>query len=536
MTSNSGHICAVYGGPGILVAPTTSRTVGMSISETTARLAVGHPTQYAARRSAAILAVALGIFGSVAGLLLGIDAGAVLVPFALGLVVAAAIAPFPDADVLLAFLMGGTMPTLPPSDLANVPLALPVVFIGLVRVLPVAWQRMPRRAALILLALWGTLALGMTLSAWPAPSLWLKPAAVVAVAALASILGLAVTTDRERTRRWLTGFGALGALVGATALAFYALQFVVPLHDLVDSMAELQRYVRGESAGEFFATVNNWVIWSPAGGIVRAVSVFVPAPHAVGGYMGLILPFFAAVALSRRAMAGLGQGERRAVAIILVIGYATLLLTLSRASWLAATIAGLAALLVLVFYARVPDWRRRVGWLIAGALVVTAVAAGTVAMSGQRAAGVAERVTNVESDDSASERVESDRVAVEGVVNNPLRGYGLGGWAVGVERPGASYVHNVYLEYARALGLAGLLWAMMIPVLLLSSGIALLKSWTLDGMLGVAFLTTGVFAAVHFMFDDSFLVPQYAWLLLFGVGAAVGLAAQATRPTSAETV
>jgi hypothetical protein len=96
------------------------------------------------------------------------------------------------------------------------------------------------------------------------------------------------------------------------------------------------------------------------------------------------------------------------------------------------------------------------------------------------------------------------------------------------------YVHNLYLEYGRALGISGLAWAVAIPGIFIRTGLIELSRARADRFWGLAFATVGSFAAVHFTFDDSFLVPQYAWLLMWMLGAAIALVAVPRRPATPE--
>ena len=478
------------------------------------------------RRTLSLLLVGFGAGLALIAAVAGAPPAWVMLPFSAALLAAAVILPFPEADYYLAFLVGATLPTMPPTGLPNLPLAIPVLVVALVRVAP-AYRQVPRRAVFLLIGLWAILAVGMLVSSWPGVQFWLRPTALVAVAALASAVGLLVAVDRARMLRWLLGFGAFAGAVAVTALAFYATQFVVSIQPLVSFLASAQGYVRGDAAADFFTGINNWVIWSPAGGIVRAVSLFVPAPHGVGAILGLTMPMLAGLVVVDHNVT---RRHRWLWLTVLALGTATLALTLSRATWLAALVAGGVATVALIAFMRDRPILRRAAMLAGVAVLLCGLSAVTVFAAGQAAAGVGDRLTEADADQSVTDRVRNGQQAIAALATNPWRGYGLGGWSVGEpDRIGAAYVHNLYLEYARALGVSGLLWVVAIPALLVGGGLFVLRRGGADRFLGLGLTTVGAFAAVHFLFDDSLLVPQYAWMLLWTVGAAIAVMMTAPR-------
>ena len=470
----------------------------------------------------AVAAVAFGIVASLAAAALQVQPAFVLTPLSMGLVVAALAVPFPAADYLLCFLLIGTFPLLPTTRLPNAPLAAAIVLIAAVRLGWAERSRLTRRPIILLAGFWALVGVGSLFSAWPAPSLWLRPVAILALAAVASFVGAIVALDRQRLERWCVAAVAAGGLISATAVLFYFSQFAYPFNDAASWLAQSQAYVRGESAGEFFHSVNNWVIWSPAGGLLRAVSIFAPSPHAVGGFAGLTIPVAVAMYISPSA-------SRRIRWFALVTAWLDILalvLTMSRASWLAAAFAGLVGLAVVAWRFRERLALRRAAIVGATGVAVVLLSIGLIAINGPKAAGVGSRVTDVSNDPSVNVRVSSDKSAAGQIFDNPLSGYGIGGWAAPGSLVGASYTHNVYLEYGRAVGVPGLSWAIAIPGLFALGALRSRRRLEIDRAATLVLATAGSFVAVHFLFDDSLLNPQYAFLLFTAAGCAAAFAAR----------
>ena len=490
-------------------------------------------TEVDLRKPLALAAAASGALGSGVLLATGAEPGTVLVPFSVGALVALLVVPFPLADYLLAFSLIATFPLAPPLGLPNIPLALAVVVVALARVWS-AERRLPAPYALATLgSLWVLIGLGVVLSNFPPLGVWLRPAAIVAVAALASLLGLLVWRNPRRRLRWFRGVVVASVFVSASALAVFVLQYALPPVAMAEWMAQLLGYLRGASAAEKFAAQTNWIIWGQPDNTLRAVSPLFPAPNNVGGYIGIIGPLAAYIWLTARA-----QAWRFIAATAVVLMTLTLVLTYSRSSWLAAACAGVAAaaLLLVVSLRHRGDLalppRQTLGRysLIVGSAVLLGVA-GLATTSNDE---TFMRLATPDQDHSVIERVEGDAAALERIRGDVFRGTGLGNWTGLADAELArrdpnrvDYVHNVYLEYANATGIFGLLWAVGVVALPIFGGlrVAFRSQAAQLRLLGIALLTIGVFAGVQFLFDDNLLNPQYAWLLLWVVGGGVALAA-----------
>ena len=56
-----------------------------------------------------------------------------------------------------------------------------------------------------------------------------------------------------------------------------------------------------------------------------------------------------------------------------------------------------------------------------------------------------------------------------------------------------------------------------------------------ERLLGVVVVATSAFAALHFLFDDNLLNPQYAWLLSFMLGGSIAAAWGVAVATTADS-
>lgn len=480
------------------------------------------------------LLVALLVLGATLSLILllaGARPGIVLVPLGLSLVLVLLLAPFPIADYALAVALVATFPLVPPSGLPNLPVSAAVVTIGLIRIY-LAQRVMPgRRTIALIIAGWAFLAIGVAISHWPPLSIWLRPAAILAVGFLATLLGVLVWRDEARRWRWLVGIALGLIIVAGSAFAIFALQYVAPIDAIVDSVISLQAYLRGEAAAAKFDARNNWVI-AGTFDTLRAVSPLFPAPNNVGGFIGVSGPLSAALWI-----AGPTRRARAIGGIAVAIAVATIFVTQSRSTWMAAFAAALF-LGIAIFAMRQrlrhePRWPGVGGLARYGLVVVLAAVVGIVGVVTTANENAGLRVTGLGEDRSISQRIEGDIQAAGELQSNLLRGAGLGNWAALPDVAAQAqdpyrftYIHNVYLQYAVAAGILGAAWVISLLAYLLVGGIvAARRRWAADSaFLGMALGAVGVFAAVQFMFDDNLLNPQYAWLLLWCVGGAVGLA------------
>jgi hypothetical protein len=484
-------------------------------------LATVRPQVRDARTKGALAAIALGAIVALAMGVAGLDV--TLVPLAIGLAVALMLVPFPAADRLLALSLIGTMPLIWSDPLPNVPLAAGVLVIALVRIAPMERRVIHPRAWIVLAAVWSPLVVGVALAHWPPASVWLRPTALLALGAAAAVLGVLVWRDPERRQRWLEGITLGALLVAVSGLVVFSLQFFMPVAAVVDRFADVQGALRGTSAAETFRVQNNWLI--PGEPVtLRAISPLFPSPNNLGAYLGITTPIAFVLSLSHPR-----RGWRLVAVAATALAVSLVVLTFSRSTWLATVVA--CALIVGLI--ALGDRSARPSFGVRGntlKLTLALALVGLVALYIGAAAGSTtmwDRVLNPLGDESVTDRLNTNADALEAIAASPLRGAGLGNWRAAIEhQEDVAYVHNVYLEYSVAVGIFGGLWAVMVVTVPLVAGAALIRGGPRrnERLLGVVILAVFAFAAVHFMFDDNLLNPQYAWLLSFMFGGSVAAA------------
>ena len=459
---------------------------------------------------------------SIAAWLVGVGAGLVMIPTSIALLIGLAMVPFPAADRWFGLAMIATFPLLPPVALPNLPVGAAVLVLAFVRIGRSDRRRPSRRTIITLAVLWGTLAIGVALSHWPAVNVWIRPVFILALGALTSALGAFVWWDPDRRGRWLDGIALGVILVAGSALLVFTLQYVASISSIVDGVAGVLAHVRGETAGAKFDAANNWLIVGD-GVTLRAVSPLFPSPNNLGGYLGLLLPL-----VTVRWLTAKERPWRTVAGTAVALGVATMLMTFSRSTWLALSLAAILGGVIITAFKlwRIQEWpsRRRLGQAIAVLLFAAAIGSIGVLTTGHQAAE--DRITRPLEDLSVTTRLEINGEALAAVGNDPLRGAGIGNWEAALaERNGRSYVHNVYLEYATATGLFGLAWSLLIILVPLACGLAATVAvGAAEGrLLGVGLIVGVAFAAVQFLFDDNLLNPQYAWLHAWIVGGGLGL-------------
>jgi O-antigen ligase len=160
--------------------------------------------------------------------------------------------------------------------------------------------------------------------------------------------------------------------------------------------------------------------------------------------LNLVIPFSAALMVISRAFVG-----RLIAALSLVLGSIAVILTFSRAGFLTLATLGLLGLVSL--------GRRRP----LSAMAAAGVLALTPAFMPQGYMDRLSTITNISADrtGSAQGRWTDLTVALDVVSNNPITGVGLGQNVIALnQRRGETWreIHNVYLQYAVDLGIAGL--------------------------------------------------------------------------------
>ncbi len=484
----------------------------------------------------------LGLAGSAALLLLRAHSGSTMIPFSYGLVAALLCLPFPQADYAFALSVVAPFPLLPAiGSLPNLPVGVAVIAIALARLIWASRRPLIPLAMAVLGCLWIPLLIGVAIARSPAPSVWLRPAAILVVMAMATLLGLAVWSDPDRRGRWVQGLTwVLLASVGSGLIVFL-LQYVMRVAPIVNHLADLLGYLRGDAAGQKFAVANNWLIWSQTV-TLRAVSPLFPSPNNLGGLIGLLAPFAVVEALLA------DKAHRRIVALLtLFLTAIVLVVTYSRSSLAAAGACAVFAVGLAWVASRSGNGqpgpqalnRRR----LAGVVLALAVGFGLGGVGFATAHGPvindpglkpspAARITDALGDPSVTIRISISEHAITQLVAHPLRGNGLGNWAASTDAGARAYVHDVFLEYGAAAGILGFLWVILLVAIPIIGGwLAARRNVPLVGRaMGAAVAAVAVFAAVQFLFDDNLLNPQYAWLLGLVVG--LGTAALSRSPES----
>jgi hypothetical protein len=465
------------------------------------------------------VAVILGVAATLALTLVG--GNATLVPLTIGLAAGLALVPFPMADRLLALSLIGTMPLIWSDPLPNVPLAAAVLVIGLMRVAPVEVPFVHGRTWLILTASWAPLAVGVALADWPPVSVWLRPTALLALGATAAVLGVLVWRDPDRRQRWMEGI-TLGLLITAVSgLVVFSLQFFVPVAAIVDWFADMQVLLRGTPAGETFRDQNNWLI--PGDHVtVRAISPLFPSPNNLGAYVGVATPIAFVLSLSHPSRAW-----RMVALAATILAVAVAVLTLSRSTWLAMAVAGILMVGVIAVADRSSARPLAVGGdALKLGLILAGVALAALAVAAAAGGEMTDRVLQPLADESVTDRLDTNDQALQHIATSPVRGVGLGNWRATIaDQDDVAYIHNVYIEYSASVGVLGGLWAVMVIAVPFVAGIIVVRrSWSRERLLGVIIIAISAFAAIHFMFDDNLLNPQYAWLLFFAQGGGIAAA------------
>lgn len=472
------------------------------------------------RTIGAAVAVILGV--AVTLLLALVRESVTLVPVTIGLAAAFALVPFPMADRLLALSLIGTMPLIWSDPLPNVPLAAAVVVIGLIRIAPVEMRFVRKRTWIILATSWAPLAIGAALAHWPPVSVWLRPTALLALGAAAAVLGVLVWRDPDRRERWLEGITVGLLMTAVSGLVVFSLQFVAPFGVIVEQFADLQEVLRGTSAGETFRDQNNWLI--PGEPVtVRAISPLFPSPNNLGAYLGVATPIAFVLSLSHHRRAW-----RMVALAATAIAVAVAVLTLSRSTWLATGVTGMLIVGVIAVGDRSSTPRFGVrGAALKLGLILAGVALTALAVTAAAGGDVTDRVLRPLADESVTDRIDTNDQALRHIATSPVRGVGLGNWRATIaNQDDVAYIHNVYIEYSASVGVLGGLWAIMVIAVPFIAGVVVVRRSpsSRERLLGVGVLAISAFAAVHFMFDDNLLNPQYAWLLFFAQGGGIAAA------------
>jgi O-antigen ligase len=356
------------------------------------------------------------------------------------------------------------------------------------------WLRGALRSPLLLAfaALLAIATLAAVLSTDPATSLS-RALYLFAFGAFALGLGASIAAQRL-TPTQLAWAVVLGGALSATAILLqFAAQYAFGKVETFEWLRDVQATFAGKRAAEISTT--NWIL--EGGGLLRGIFPFMSPPSA-GQYMMLSLLPAAWLWLRRPART---QDWLAPAALALIV--AAMLATFSRQSWVGA-IAGLAALGLM-----------RRDWRVALPAVAIALAFVVPAPSGGSGSyGLSAGDTSTE---SSSTRIELWRQAFDFIPHHAVIGVGPG--LYGTLNPDpvnqVYYAHNVLLDGAVELGLAGAAALVVLFVL------AIVAGWRRSAALAVAMLVA--YGAAN-MFDDVFYFPRNGFLVAVAFGLVAGAA------------
>jgi len=205
------------------------------------------------------------------------------------------------------------------------------------------------------------------------------------------------------------------------------------------SFEAIRQFTSAENTHFFMVDRGGWttveVLAAPADGFVRVVGYF-NNPNLLGAFLVLVLPFAWAFAATSRL-------PRWVTGVVIAAGAAALVLTFSRAPLLSIVLA-----LILIAALRRP--------LVALLLLPVAAAVVLNPFSlGRLTTGLS--------------RLDSLKLGLEGVVQQPLTGVGPGAFRDFAEQEGAEFwnAHNSFLNVAAEVGIIGGLSLMALVVLAL---------------------------------------------------------------------
>ncbi len=358
-----------------------------------------------------------------------------------------------------------------------------------------------------------------------------KPDLAVATLLLVATVSLIVTTRLDvATNEW--------RVVILEPALFYLLFRTLKLRDsevwaIVDgfvlggvtvAVIGLWQYARGEN------------VITVVGGLERLRSIY-GSPNNVALYLGRIVPFLLAVAL----MGGQHHLRRIVYGLALAPVGLALLLTFSRG----ALFLGLPAVLLVVvilwrYSVRGRLWPWFVGMLAAGGLLIVAAAA---------VPGVAGRLSL--QGVTSFVRIDLWRSSLSMFLDHPFLGVGLDNFLYAYreryildsawEEPSLSHPHNVVLDFATRLGLAGLLVGIWLFAAWALNLYALARVWLRDPVwsewkpLLVALAAAFAQTFAHGLVDQSFFLVDLAFAFFLMLGLTLWLAAAAPVASCAET-
>jgi len=256
----------------------------------------------------------------------------------------------------------------------------------------------------------------------------------------------------------------------------------------------------GQNLGEAVASNPSWLVSSPIGTLLRAISTF-PDPHILAFYLGMSIPIQIVFAYT----------SKKNLWLLPIISFITLLLTFSRGGYVG--LIGVLILGIIAVLKYFPEKRAKIISSIIGILILSFF----IQPIQQRFLSIVDI-----NEGSNKGRLEIWSESLDISLNNPLLGTGLGNY-VTFARPEADYrepiyAHNTYLDIASETGLLGfltwfslLIWGIL-PVLKLP--IKVKKSFNSLELWNLAAAFSILWFSLHSFFETPIFSPRILPLLL----------------------
>jgi O-antigen ligase len=300
-----------------------------------------------------------------------------------------------------------------------------------------------------------------------------------------------------------------GALAGAAIVIQFVAQFGAGKNTVLNWLFDVEAVFAGENAAA--VRKSNWVVEDLD--VVRGVFPFMSPPSA-GGF--LMFSLLAGVWLRQGRKAATGAGSALETALLVLVA-AALLFTFSRQAWLGAAI-GVAAL----------GLGRRPLWMLAIAVQLVLVVSFVPIPGGGGSFADYLLKAGDTSTQSTDTRLELWEQTIDLIPEHAVIGAGPG--LVETLGPGNSdrpfYAHNVFLDGAVELGIAGALALLAVFIA------GLRAAYRRGARLAFALLAAYVVAGV---FDDVLYLPRNGLVLAVAFALIVGSAARRPRATPPRT-
>jgi probable O-glycosylation ligase (exosortase A-associated) len=311
--------------------------------------------------------------------------------------------------------------------------------------------------------------------------------------------GGSVTELTERFLKAVAFFWLIGTLVitrkRLTVFIWTLVLCAIPL-----AVTGVMHFLSGEFVTSRRATVQRIAGYAGSG--------IASNPNDLALMLNLLIPIIGAAMLVTRKLT-----LKAVSALTLVLSVATVIITFSR--------AGFIALIVIVLLSLVALVRRR----LPGAAIAIVVAA--LVIPPMLPPGYLDRlntITDIEKDrtGSAQGRWEDFGAAVDVVIKNPITGVGLGQDILALnEERGATWrsVHNVYLQYAVDLGLPGAaLFIWLLVATFRGAGRVRARAWHEPHLRSLVVVAGGVQIALVVFAVESFFHPVAYQFYFFCIG------------------